>query len=163
MSSVLVKFSLPLRNVTMKDVLDAIVKVADHPIEYSVEDYAVVFSPRVETVSGEPVVVIGTPAAQIPRPLWTDGGQRPARPPAPADVSSQEAEESTSDDTCVETSPERFNVDFGRWRPAPSLQVGPAAAGAKGDFWNTVGVPWDDHHTESGLKFATGKRSPIRV
>src|ERR1035441_9435135 len=39
MASVIVKFNLPLRHVTMKDVLDAIVTVADHPIEYSLEDY----------------------------------------------------------------------------------------------------------------------------
>jgi hypothetical protein len=45
-STVMINFNLPLRNVNMKDVLDAIVKVADHPIEYSVEDYAVVFSPK---------------------------------------------------------------------------------------------------------------------
>lgn len=44
MSSIIIKFNLPLHHVTMKNVLDAVVKVADHPIEYSIEDYAVVFS-----------------------------------------------------------------------------------------------------------------------
>lgn len=44
MNSVTVRFNLPLRDVRLKDVLDAIVKVADRPIEYSVEDYGVVFS-----------------------------------------------------------------------------------------------------------------------
>jgi len=44
MSSVIVRFNLPLRNMRLKDVLDAIVKVADKPIEYSVEEYGVVFS-----------------------------------------------------------------------------------------------------------------------
>src|SRR5262249_48985985 len=39
-----VKFSL--RNVSMREILDAIVTVADSPIGYSVEDYAVVFSPK---------------------------------------------------------------------------------------------------------------------
>jgi hypothetical protein len=46
MSSVSIRFNLPLRNVSLKDVLNAIVKVADRPIEYTVEDYAVVFSPK---------------------------------------------------------------------------------------------------------------------
>jgi hypothetical protein len=55
LASVSVRFSLPLRNVTMKDVLDAIVKVADKPIEYALEDYAVVFSPRPEAAAGMPV------------------------------------------------------------------------------------------------------------
>ena len=44
MSSVIIRFNLPLRNVRLKDVLDAVVKVADKPIEYSVEDYGLVFS-----------------------------------------------------------------------------------------------------------------------
>lgn len=46
--SVSVRFNIPLRHVTMGDVLDAIVKVADKPIEYAVEDYAVIFSLRPE-------------------------------------------------------------------------------------------------------------------
>jgi hypothetical protein len=50
MSAITIRFNLPLRNVSMKDVLDAIVKVADHPIEYTVEDYAVVFSSRSTSV-----------------------------------------------------------------------------------------------------------------
>jgi beta-lactamase regulating signal transducer with metallopeptidase domain len=47
-SSVNVKFNLPLRHVTMADVLDAIVRVADHPLQYTVEDYAVIFSLRAD-------------------------------------------------------------------------------------------------------------------
>ena len=43
-SQVQVKFNLPLRRVTMKNLLAAIAKVADHPIDYSLEDYGVVFS-----------------------------------------------------------------------------------------------------------------------
>ena len=42
-ANVIVGFNLPLRNVRLKDVLDAITKVAAHPIKYSVEDYGVVF------------------------------------------------------------------------------------------------------------------------
>jgi hypothetical protein len=38
----------------MKDVLDAIVKVADRPIEYTVEDYAVVFTPKPVSTSTIP-------------------------------------------------------------------------------------------------------------
>ncbi len=33
-----------LRNVTLKEVLDAIVKVAEKPIKFSIEDYAIIFS-----------------------------------------------------------------------------------------------------------------------
>ena len=48
-SSINVK--LTLNDVRLADVLDAIVLVADHPIKYSVEDYAIVFSARgTETV-----------------------------------------------------------------------------------------------------------------
>jgi general secretion pathway protein D len=43
-SSINVK--LTLSDVRLADVLDAIVLVADHPIKYSVEDYAIVFSVR---------------------------------------------------------------------------------------------------------------------
>jgi len=43
-SAVAIKFNLPLRNVTMEDVLNAIVKVADRPVQYALENYAVVFS-----------------------------------------------------------------------------------------------------------------------
>jgi tetratricopeptide (TPR) repeat protein len=48
-SSINVK--LTLNDVRLADVLDAVVLVADHPIKYSVEDYAIVFSSRgTETV-----------------------------------------------------------------------------------------------------------------
>jgi len=40
-----VVINLNLTNVSMADLLDAIVKVADHPIKYSIVDYGVVFSP----------------------------------------------------------------------------------------------------------------------
>jgi hypothetical protein len=46
MNSVMVRFNLPLRDVRLKDVLDAMVKVADSPIKYTITDYAVVFSLR---------------------------------------------------------------------------------------------------------------------
>jgi beta-lactamase regulating signal transducer with metallopeptidase domain len=68
-SAVSVKFNMPLRHVTMADVLDAIVKVADHPIQYAVEDYAVIFSfradgnfiaQRVERAVGPAPLVVGT-------------------------------------------------------------------------------------------------------
>jgi len=45
MSGVIVNFNLPLRQVRLTDVLNAIVKVADKPIQFSVEEYGVVFSP----------------------------------------------------------------------------------------------------------------------
>jgi len=53
LSSTLIRFNLPLRNVSMKDVLDAIVQVADRPIKYSVENYAVVFSFQPEAALGQ--------------------------------------------------------------------------------------------------------------
>lgn len=53
MSRVIVNFNLPLRQVRLTDVLNAIVKVADKPIQFSVEEYGVVFSPA----SGLPQMV----------------------------------------------------------------------------------------------------------
>jgi hypothetical protein len=44
--SIAIKINPPLNDVRLVDVLDAVVKVADRPIKYSVEDYGVVFSPR---------------------------------------------------------------------------------------------------------------------
>jgi len=43
--SFLVSIDPPVTDVRLVDVLDLIVKVADHPITYTVEDYGVVFSP----------------------------------------------------------------------------------------------------------------------
>jgi tetratricopeptide (TPR) repeat protein len=45
-TDVRIKLSPPLQKLRMADVLDAITKVADSPIRYMVEDYAVVFSPK---------------------------------------------------------------------------------------------------------------------
>src|SRR5208337_3379800 len=42
--SITIKIDPPINDITLADALDAIVKVADHRIKYSVEDYAVVFS-----------------------------------------------------------------------------------------------------------------------
>jgi hypothetical protein len=58
---------------------------------------------------------------------------------------------------------ETFNIDFGPGRSDLSKQVGPAATGEDGDFWNTVSVGFNNDHTESGLKFANGQPSPIEV
>jgi len=41
-----IKISPPLSNLRLADVLDAIQKVADSPIRFTIEDYAVVFSPK---------------------------------------------------------------------------------------------------------------------
>jgi beta-lactamase regulating signal transducer with metallopeptidase domain len=43
-SEITIKFNLSLRNVSMQDLLKAIVKVADQPIQFSLEEYGVVFS-----------------------------------------------------------------------------------------------------------------------
>jgi hypothetical protein len=44
--SITIKINPPLKDLRLVDVLDAVVKVADHPINYSIEDYGVVFSQR---------------------------------------------------------------------------------------------------------------------
>jgi general secretion pathway protein D len=52
MSAITIKIAPPLNNLRLIDVMDAICKVADQPIQFTVEDYAVVFSPKpVEAVS----------------------------------------------------------------------------------------------------------------
>jgi len=63
MNNVLVRFNLPLRDVRLKDVLDAVVKVADKPILYSVEDYAVVFSQNPEAMVSSTGVALPPNAA----------------------------------------------------------------------------------------------------
>jgi Tetratricopeptide repeat len=45
-NSVIIRINPALNNIRMADALDAIVQVADHPIEYSINDYAVVFSAK---------------------------------------------------------------------------------------------------------------------
>ena len=45
-NSVVIKINPALTDVRLADVLDAIVQVADHPIKYSVQDYAIVFSAK---------------------------------------------------------------------------------------------------------------------
>jgi beta-lactamase regulating signal transducer with metallopeptidase domain len=168
-SAVNVKFNLPLRNVTMKDVLDAIVTVADHPIEYALEDYAVVFSAKPETVAGQPVI-LAHPGA-VPEQADVSGPKPIHRiETEQAIISSGSNLESPgkkhlSEAELCEVKPETFNIDFGS--AAPSGQVGPAAAGHAGDFWNTV-MPavapgFNNHHTETDLKFAAGAPSPIEV
>jgi hypothetical protein len=54
-----------------------------------------------------------------------------------------------------------FNIDFGPGRTDRSKQVGPAAAGQDGDYWNGVSIGFNNDHTESGLKYANGQPSPI--
>jgi hypothetical protein len=46
LATVQIKLSLPLRDLKLAHALDAIVKAADKPIKFSVEEYAVVFSSR---------------------------------------------------------------------------------------------------------------------
>jgi len=45
-NAIVVKINPPLNDVRLLDVLEAVVRVADHPVKYSVEDYGVVISPR---------------------------------------------------------------------------------------------------------------------
>ena len=165
MSSVVIKFNLPLRNVSMKDVLDAIITVADHPIEYKLEDYAVVFSAKPQTVAGQPVSV--APFSPPPAPQYPPGVSPvtglPVMPPPTAFAPPTEplAHQPMTAEALAAIEPQSFNIDFGSG--SPSKQVGPAAAGRAGDFWNTVSVGFNDHFTESDLKFAGGDPSPIEV
>jgi hypothetical protein len=46
LDSISIKIDPPLADLRLVDVLDVIVKVADRPIKYTVEDYGVVFSPN---------------------------------------------------------------------------------------------------------------------
>lgn len=54
LGEVLIKIEPPLRDVRLADLLDAIVAVADHPIKYSIQDYAVVFAKAGPTPEREP-------------------------------------------------------------------------------------------------------------
>jgi hypothetical protein len=171
-TAVAVKFNLPLRNVTMKDVLDAIVIVADHPLEYTLEDYAVVFSAKPETFAGAPVMFAppgGVPEppqafSPAPDPFRPTPNLRPMRlpeQPSPPGNKPDLRKAQRPSAELADVKPQAFNIDFGSG--SPSEQVGPAAVGHAGDFWNGVAVPSNDHHTESDLKFAGGDPSPIEV
>jgi len=46
LSATTIKIVPPLNRITLRQALDAIQKVADKPIKYSVEDYAIIFSPK---------------------------------------------------------------------------------------------------------------------
>ena len=46
LNAITIKINPPLTNIRLADALDAIVKVADQPIKYSIEEYAIVFSAR---------------------------------------------------------------------------------------------------------------------
>jgi hypothetical protein len=66
LNAVAIKINPALSDVRLVDVLDAVVKVADRPIKYSVEDYGVVFSPRgAEAARNEAISFVfpgGTPS-----------------------------------------------------------------------------------------------------
>jgi type II secretory pathway component GspD/PulD (secretin)/tetratricopeptide (TPR) repeat protein len=47
-STIPIKLNPPLNDVRLADVLDAIIKVANKPIRFSIEDYAIVFSHKVQ-------------------------------------------------------------------------------------------------------------------
>src|SRR5262249_9530649 len=65
--SATVKFNLPLRNVRLIDVLNAIVKVAYHPVKFSVEQFGVVFSPDTQSPRmARPAQATAREAEQLP-------------------------------------------------------------------------------------------------
>ena len=166
MDTVVIKFNQPLRGVTMKDVLDAIVTVADHPIEYTLEDYGVVFAAKPEMLGDQPVSL--AQPAPTPEPPPPHPGQSSfvpqvvplSRPQAEEPEASSKPHKLTAAELS-EVKPRPFNVDFGSGDP--SEQVGPAAAGKEGDFWNAVSKGFNDHYTESGLSFADHEPSPIEM
>jgi type II secretory pathway component GspD/PulD (secretin)/beta-lactamase regulating signal transducer with metallopeptidase domain/tetratricopeptide (TPR) repeat protein len=47
LNKVIIRINPPLTDIRLRDVLDAITKVTDKPLKYSVEDYAVVFTQRI--------------------------------------------------------------------------------------------------------------------
>ncbi|HRD05644.1 MAG TPA: hypothetical protein PK942_13070, partial [Verrucomicrobiota bacterium] len=57
MSSIAIKINPALTDVRLADALDAIVRVADQPIKYSIEDYAVVFSLKPREATPEPLYI----------------------------------------------------------------------------------------------------------
>ncbi|HSU57354.1 MAG TPA: M56 family metallopeptidase [Candidatus Dormibacteraeota bacterium] len=60
--SIAIKFNLPLHHVTMRDALEAVVKVADRPLQYSLEDYGVILS-----IKGDgPPLAINASRPQVP-------------------------------------------------------------------------------------------------
>ena len=48
LQQVLINIKLPLFNLKLEHVLDAIIKTADQPIKYIVEEYAIVFTPKLQ-------------------------------------------------------------------------------------------------------------------
>jgi beta-lactamase regulating signal transducer with metallopeptidase domain len=171
-ASVSVKFNLPLRKVTMKDVLDAIVIVADHPLEYTLEDYAVVFSAKPDAVAAPPVALIRPdwvpeppqPSSPVPDSFRPTPNLLPMQLPEPPSAPGSKLDPSKAARPIAEEAdvkPQALNIDFGSG--SPSEQTGPAVVGGASDFWNSVAVPSNDHHTASNLKFAEGDPSPIEV
>jgi beta-lactamase regulating signal transducer with metallopeptidase domain len=57
---------LPLHNVTLRDMLDILLKVSDRPIQYTVEEYGVLFSLKPQTSAAEPKPVL---AVAVPERL----------------------------------------------------------------------------------------------
>jgi hypothetical protein len=55
LASVNIRLYLPIRNVRLKDILEVLVKVADRPLKYTVEDYGVVFSPATPPIQAASV------------------------------------------------------------------------------------------------------------
>ncbi|HYT58983.1 MAG TPA: hypothetical protein VEL06_02365, partial [Haliangiales bacterium] len=51
MNSVIVRINPPLKNIRLGDLLEAITKVADKPVRYSVEEFAVIFSQKTPDVA----------------------------------------------------------------------------------------------------------------
>ena len=183
----IIRFNLPLRNITLKDLLDAIVLVADYPIEYTLEDYAVVFSLRPEAPMPPPGAPMPPGMRAAPEPgLPCPGNAGPATTaswqsrrykglpcpgnagpatwphPFPADIPLvPPRKKHWSSAELAKMKPQPFNVDFGP--SEPSRQVGPAATGRAGDFWNVVSRSCNNHHTAVDLRFASGDPSPIEV
>lgn len=61
LSEVTIKIEPPLHDIRLADLLDAIVAVADHPIKYSIQDYAVVFAKGGPASARQPEVMFAFP------------------------------------------------------------------------------------------------------
>jgi hypothetical protein len=64
LNNVGIKITLPLHNVTLRDMLDILLKASETPIQYTVEDYGVLFSLKPQTSEAEPKPVLAAAAPE---------------------------------------------------------------------------------------------------
>ena len=76
-----IKINPPLTDVRLADALDAIVKVAEKPIKYSIEDYAIIFSLKTTELdaTGRPVRPLFVRSYKVDPNTFYQGLQASAR------------------------------------------------------------------------------------